>query len=277
MNNGYQIKRLSTVLFLFSYFTLSAQTEINVQQNEFPVSAEEVRKHFDPLPCFGIYKNSYIITGVPLNDAITKHTADVKFQVSVYQKLTKTVLPFNAYLMLVYNQKSFWNIYATSSPFRDNNYNPGILLVKPFFGNNRIKGSGSLSLEHESNGKPDGNENRSFNYFALSGTYVYNARFLVHAKIWAGWLSKENSDLYKYRGYGFVSLDYRTVDDRFLVSATVNPRNRFGSFNIQLEAGLRLVPTMNQYLFVQWCDRYGDILLDYKQYSSMLRVGICFK
>ena len=33
----------------------------------------------------------------------------------------------------------------------------------------------------------------------------------------------------------------------------------------------------NQYLFIQWYNGYGESLLDYNKYSSMVRAGICIK
>ena len=92
-----------------------------------------------------------------------------------------------------------------------------------------------------------------------------------------GWYGKENKDLYKHRGYSLIALNYRSFNDKFWISAIINPREKFGNFNTQLEFNYKLNPKMNQYLFIQWYNGYGEGLLEYDKYTSMLRVGISIK
>jgi phospholipase A1 len=261
-------------ILLFSLLSciLQAQTDDILKD----LDKDKTLKWIETQQSFGMYKNNYLITGIPLNENISRYTADIKFQISVSQRLTKTVLPFNTYLMLIYTQKSFWNIYAKSSPFKDNNYNPGLAFVRPVIRNNQLQGMGMFSVEHESNGKEEGDEDRSWNYFVLSGLYLLKPNFSVQAKIWAGWVGEQNKDLYKYRGYGLIALNYN-VNDKLWISAVINPRSKFGRFNTQLEISMKLSSKANQYLFAQWYDGYGDSLLFYNQYSSMFRAGVCFK
>ncbi|MDR3339030.1 MAG: phospholipase, partial [Candidatus Symbiothrix sp.] len=53
------------------------------------IGENEILKLLDGQPSFGMYKDNYIVTGIPINREISKYTADVKFQISVYQRLTK--------------------------------------------------------------------------------------------------------------------------------------------------------------------------------------------
>lgn len=161
---------------------------------------DKILELLDNMPSFAMYKDNYFITGVPTNRTIDKYSADAKFQISIRQRLTKTVLPYNTFLMLTYTQKSFWDIYAKSSPFADNNYNPGLAIMKPIIHNNQLMGIGSFAYEHESNGK-DSLDSRSWDYFVLSGSYFFNRYFSIQSKVWAGFLGEENKDLYDYRGY----------------------------------------------------------------------------
>jgi phospholipase A1 len=138
-------------------------------------------KLIDRQPSFSMYKDNYVITGVPLNRGINKYTADIKFQLSIRQRLTKAVLPYNTFLMLTYTQKSFWDVYVKSSPFKDNNYNPGLSLVKPVIYRNHLYGVATLAFEHESNGK-ERLDSRGWNYFVLSGLYLYQCRFFPSGK-----------------------------------------------------------------------------------------------
>lgn len=223
---------------------------------------------------FGMYKENYFITGVPTDRTINNQTADAKFQISIRQRLFNSIMPFNTQLMLIYTQKSFWDIYDDSSPFTDNNYNPGGVLIKPIINKSRLKGMTTFSFEHESNGK-DSLDSRSWNYFTLSGIYFYNVSFSVQAKVWYGWLGKENSDLFNYRGYGLIALNYSSFSDKFGASLVINPCKK--TINTQLELTFRPSKRANQYLFLQWYQGYGESLLEYNRYTSMVRVGICMR
>ena len=131
------------------------------------ISKDEAITMADRSPAFAAYRDNYFVTGIPLNKKVTSETADAAFQISIRHRLTKSILPFNTFAYLTYTQKSFWNIYAESSPFRDTNYNPGLGLGKYLFHNNKLAGAVFLQLMHESNGR-DGDESRSWNYLSLS-------------------------------------------------------------------------------------------------------------
>lgn len=238
------------------------------------VEQDIVLEQFNKQPNFGMYRDNYFITGIPTNKKITNHTADAKFQISIRQRLLKGVLPFNSFLMLSYTQKSFWNIYEESAPFGDNNYNPGLMLVNPIVRDNKLWGIGTFGFEHESNGR-DSLDSRSWNYFTLSGVYFYNVCFSIQAKIWYGWIDGENRDLFEYKGYGLLALNYKSLDDKFGASIVVNPCKK--AINTQLELTFQPNKRANQYLFVQWYQGYGESLLDYNQYTSMIRFGICIR
>ena len=278
------------VLYVFATHTSTfAQTEevkqkwieqidtnhVNLLKSEYlQVEKSQAMEQFDKQLSFGMYKDNYFITGVPTNKAINNLTADAKFQISIRQRLFKSIMPFETQLMLIYTQKSFWDIYDESSPFADNNYNPGLLLIKPVIDKNRLLGVASFSFEHESNGR-QGLESRSWNYFTLSGIYFFNAYFYAQVKLWYGWIGGENPDLFDYRGYGLVALNYRSFNDKFGVSFVINPCKE--TVNTQLELTFQPNKNANQYLFLQWYQGYGESLLEYNQYASMVRIGICIR
>lgn len=241
------------------------------------IDEKEVMKLIDRQPSFAMYKDNYFITGGPTNQPVNKYNADAKFQISIRQRLIKSVLPFNSLLMLTYTQKSFWDIYQNSFPFADNNYNPGLVIAKPVISKNKLKGIGIVGFEHESNGRSDSLEDRSWNYFVFTGTYFYNLYFTVQAKIWAGWAGSNNEDLLYYKGYGLVAVNYRSINDRLWITAIINPCKKFNSFNTQLEINLKINPKANQYLFIQWYNGYAEGLFEYNKYTSMIRMGVCIK
>ncbi|MDO6435979.1 phospholipase A [Cyclobacterium sp. 1_MG-2023] len=240
------------------------------------ISEEEFLSLYDAQPSFGMYRDNYFITGVPTNKEINKKTADAKYQISISQRLTKSRLPFKTSLLLTYTQKSFWDIYENSSPFADNNYNPGITLIRPVLSKQKLKGGIALSFEHESNGL-DTINSRSWNFATLSAVYFYNANISVQGKIWAGVLGDENKDLFDYRGYGLMAFNYRSFNDNFWGSLVINPNNNFSRVNTILELNFKPIPSANQYIFLQWYNGYGENLFDYNQYTSMLRFGLCIK
>ena len=257
-------------------YTDSTRAHSRIKLTYLEIDQESAIKLFDKEASFGMFRDNYFITGAPTNKRITKENADVKFQISIRQRLTKSVLPFNTFLMLTYTQKSFWDMYDSSAPFRDNNFNPGLMLAKPIISDNKLKGMAYMALEHESNGK-GGEESRSWNYLVFSGAHFLNARISVQAKFWAGWLSSDNKDLYNYRGIGILAFNYRTLDERFVLSAVLNPRKQVWKVNTQLEMSYKVTPKSNQYIFLQWFQGYAENLLEYNQYSSMVRIGICIK
>lgn len=239
------------------------------------IEPDELLRQFQREPNFGMYHDTYIITGAATNKPISRETADAKFQISFRHRLFKGIMPFNSFLMLTYTQKSFWDIYRESSPFGDNNYNPGILLGAPVIKHNQLRGIISLSLEHESNGR-DQEASRSWNFVSLSGVYFHNSALSLQAKLWWGIPGKrDNPDLLRYKGYGLLALNYRSFNETFGGSLIINPSA--AGINSQLELSLKLKQRDSYYLFLQWCQGYAEGLLHYDRYASMLRIGIALK
>ena len=240
------------------------------------VSNEQIMSLFEAQPSFSMFHDNYVSTGIPTNKEINKSTADVKFQISIRQRLMKSKFLFNSALFLTYTQKSFWDIYQNSAPFADNNYNPGLTLARPIVYNDQLKGAGAISLEHESNGL-DSIHSRSWNFISISGVYFYNNNLSVQAKVWTGILGKGSKDLFRYRGHGSLTLNYRNNKDDVWLSLVLNPTGRLRGVNTIVEFNYRPGKKANQYLFLQWYNGYGESLLNYNEYSSMVRVGICIK
>lgn len=72
---------------------------VDVEQSE-KFNPDSVLRDFDNRPFFGIYKDNYFVGGTAIGSKPDNHNSDVKFQVSVSQRLTKSVLPFNTYAFL---------------------------------------------------------------------------------------------------------------------------------------------------------------------------------
>lgn len=241
------------------------------------VSDSLVNEVLQRQPYFGVQKENIMSIGTPLNQKPNKSNSNVFFQLSIKHKLTKGLLPYNSFAYITYTQRSFWDIFENSSPFRDNNYNPGIGIAKYFIHKNKLIGAMTVQLEHESNGK-DGKDSRSWNYLNISGKYFYNMRTSVKADFIIPFIDgQENKDLLKYRGYANIELNHIDKKNIWWFSAKLRPRDKFINFNTELSVAYKIAPKYNQYLMLSVYNGYGENLLDYKKYSSMIRFGFVIK
>lgn len=268
---------LNNVDTLFKSILESYKKEPIFIHKQFDMTDEEAIDIIDKMPSFGIFEDSYFVTGISTNHTPTRESSDAKFQLSVRQRLSKSTLPFNTFAYFTYTQKSFWGIYAESSPFRDTNYNPGLGLGRYIIHNKKLIGSAFIQLEHESNGK-DGDDSRSWNYLSVSGKYFFNPYLSFNLELWLPYVDGgENKDLLKYRGLGKFCINGVRSNSSFWYSGEINPRMGIGNTNINLSFGYRISSRSNQYLYAQFYNGYGEGLLDYKQHHSFLRLGFCIK
>lgn len=242
------------------------------------INTDSLRRDFDRQPYFGLYKDNYFTFGMPIGQKPTRENSNVKFQVSISQRLTRSTLPWNTYLFLFYTQKVFWNVLENSMPMTDLNFNPGVGLVKPLFAKNRFIGKLMLLLEHESNGR-DGIQSRSWNKITLGANIMIDPTFIVHGKFWIPIVDGQNNkDILDYCGIYQVGTSFFSPNRRFGASVTLVKRRGWSlNYNTIVEFNYRLFKRDNQYLFLQYYNGYGEGLLDYKQFHSMLRVGIVIK
>lgn len=239
---------------------------------------DSVIRDFDNRPYFGLYKDNYFLFGPPVGKKITKDNTNVKFQISIAQRLTKSVLPWNTYLYLFYTQKVFWNVLQESLPMTDLNFNPGIGIAKPLFVRGNYIGKVSLVLEHESNGK-DGDASRSWNKVSLGANIIIDQNLMVHGKVWIPIVDGENNrDILDYCGIYQAGMQLVSNGGRFNGGVTLVKRRGWKpDYNIIVEAGMRLWKNANEYLFIQYYNGYGEGLLDYNKFHSQIRIGIQIK
>ena len=96
-----------------------------------------------------------------------------------------------------------------------------------------------------------------------------------------GWIpivdGGENKDILKYNGIFQVAANYRTDNRRFNCGVILTKRKTWFSFNTQIELSYKFNNNENQYFFLQYYNGYGENLLEYNQYKSMLRIGFVIK
>lgn len=240
-------------------------------------NADSVRAELDKRPYFTLFKDNYFVGGIPLGTKPTGANSDVKFQLSISQRITKSRLPFDTYLFIQYTQKAFWNVFQESLPMRDLNFNPGIGLGHLIVHKNKYIGKAYLMLEHESNGK-DSINSRSWNKVSFFGSVILNKNWELQAKTWIPIIDSDNNrDILKYNGIFQIGLNYRTDNQRLQCGAIFTQRKAWFGFNTQIEVSYKFNERENQYLFVQFYNGYGENLLEYNKYKNMIRVGFVIK
>lgn len=271
---------LATLLgiVVFAFMPQHIRGQIVIGNPHEVINSDSLRRDFDNQPYFGLYKDNYFIFGGPVGQKFTKENTNVKFQISISQRLTRTTLPFGTYLYLFYTQKVFWNVLQNSMPMTDLNFNPGIGLAKPLFVRNRFIGKAFFLIEHESNGK-DGAASRSWNRVSLGGSIMIDQNLTVHGKIWIPIIdSGNNRDILDYCGIYQVGLQFMSNNRRFTGSVNLVKRRGWNlNYNTTVELAYRILRRDNQFLFLQYYNGYGEGLLDYKKFHSTLRLGIVIK
>ncbi len=256
----------------------AARGQIVVPKHLEEFNADSIRRDFDSRPFFGLYKDNYFTIGTTVGSKPTASNSDVKFQVSISQRLTKSVLPWHSYLFLMYSQKCMWNVFENSMPMRDLNFNPGIGVSKLLISKNRLVGKLTLLIEHESNGR-DRLASRSWNKISFCGNIYLDPNLMVHGKFWIPIVDGGNNrDILRYSGIYQTGIQALSTNRRWVLSATFVKRKGWNlNANSIVELGFRIRKKDNQFLFVQYYNGYGENLLDYNKYHSRLRIGLLIK
>lgn len=269
------MKKRILLALLCAMLTLVASAQIIVSPKGEPLYEDSIKADFSNQPYFGLYKDNYFIFGPAVGQRPTRENTNIKFQISIAQRLTNSVLPFGTYLYLFYSQKCFWNVLENSMPMTDLNFNPGIGLSKPIFAKNRYIGKATLMIEHESNGR-DSIFSRSWNKVALSGNVFISKHMMVHAKAWIPIVDgMNNQDIVRYAGVCQFGVQLVSDNRRFSGGITVVPRH--GGANTIVDFSYRIFKKENQYLFLQYYNGYGEGLMEYNRYHSQLRIGLLIK
>ena len=233
------------------------------------------RKSKSRYPAFGTWKNNYFTTGFATNAPVNKNTADIKFQVSIAVRLWS--IKEKVDIFATYSQRSIWDAFRESSPFRESAYNPALWVIWQVQDDMRLL----FGIEHESNGYGD-QRSRSQNVASVACLYEPFNHWRFGGRIWGGYAYIEEdvvfAKYFQYRGLMQLWGTFHAFDERLQVTALVNPTLSFTKYNLQLEASWRLAKRKDWLpsLFVQYCYGYGETMADYDRRSSKIRFGISF-
>ena len=180
-------------------------------------------------PVLGLWKQNYIATGFATNKPVSQYSSDVKFQLSLALRLWS--INGKVDFLATYSQRSIWDIYQESCPFRETAYNPGFWVA--WQTNEKVRLL--FGIEHESNGLND-TTSRSFNYATAACLYEALPHWRFGARAWYGYYDRDNINRYfRYRGVMQVWGTFHTLNDRFSITALVNPTVTFAKSMCKLK------------------------------------------
>lgn len=223
----------------------------------------------NPRDKFSLYQPTYFAFGKD----------NLKIQFSGKYRLANS---YNLYL--AYTQTMFWNIYDTSAPFDDINYNPEVFYRLAESDSSFLR-SIDFGMIHTSNGE-EGAKSRSINrYFVKANTVTQIKRHTLMSefKVYNIYSKSSNNDkIIDHMGYWDLKLvlthifvhDKQRLDIEYRFFAGKKVYNiqkggrelglvyRFGSDNF------------NPAIYLQYYSGYAESLLHYDQKVSQARLGL---
>ncbi len=208
-------------------------------------------------------------------DADLSH-GELAFQLGFKMKAVENLLDSPADLWFGYTQESFWQAgnHEASSPFRESNYQPELMLVMP--ADFALLGMRArfvnLGFVHQSNGQAS-TLSRSWNrVYAQLG--LERGNFTLVGRVWkrlnedAG--KDDNPDINDFLGYGDLLGTYRQGGHELSFLARRNFRTGHGA--LQLGWAFPLTAQLKGY--AQFFSGYGQSLIDYNYAQQTLGLGL---
>jgi phospholipase A1 len=229
------------------------------------------------------------------------HTADYqpylpiegRIQLSVRTKVGQGFLPDSISgghdsLWFAYTQQSYWQIFTSSisRPFRNTDHEPEFIYILPtpadLPGGWRLRYSG-VSLTHQSNGQSLP-LSRSWNRLIWMAGMEKDQRFAITGRLWNritdGDGIDDNPDIEDFVGRGELSGTWNVNKDNALIltmrHSMSQPAN--GSWRLEWLQTLgndeRGRQTSGLRAHVQLFSGYGDSLVDYNRWRTVLSIGL---
>ncbi|MDK6079281.1 phospholipase A [Massilia varians] len=202
--------------------------------------------------------------------------AELQYQLGFKMKAVETAFELPIDVWFAYTQNSFWQAdnSEASSPFRETNYQPEVMVVTPLnfsaFGAN-LKYL-NLGLVHQSNGQTS-TLSRSWNrIYAQVG--IERGRFSMTARVWKRLNERfeddDNPDIIDYMGRAELSGTYRMDGHEFSAMLRRNLSTSKGA--TQLGWAFPLAGPLKGY--VHWFSGYGQSLIDYNYFQRTIGAGV---
>lgn len=219
----------------------------------------------------------------------------LSFKVKIWEDLLKDTLKdvfkkdIGIDIWVAYTQLAFWQLYnsAFSSPFRDTNYEPELLInfrtdyKIPGFDNFKVRYF-NVGLNHQSNGR-SASLSRSWNR-AVANVGMENEKnnFNLLLRTWYRIPEDEhnddNPDITRYMGYGELWGIYYWRGQRFAAMLRNNLRseNNLGAVQLDWSIPLSFINDnlKNISFYIQYFNGYGESLLDYNTSINRISAGM---
>jgi phospholipase A1 len=205
---------------------------------------------------------------------------EAKFQLSFKVKLWEDILGKDMDLWFAYTQLSFWQVYnkTFSSPFRESNYEPELLLnFRTDYNLLGLRGRiVNIGINHQSNGRGQ-DLSRSWNRIVANIGFEKN-NFNMLLKTWyrlpESRYNDDNPEITKYMGYGELWGTYYWKNHRFGIMVRNNLRTSDNKGAMQLDWSFPFPFIKKDRVsgYIQYFNGYGESLLDYDK--SINRIGI---
>ena len=208
-------------------------------------------------------------------DGLKSKHVELMYQLSFKIKMMEQAFGWPVDLWFGYTQESFWQAYnrSESSPFRETNYQPELMLTTPLalnLGGVDVRFL-TLGLVHQSNGQTS-TLSRSWNrVYAQVGAEKGN--FAVNFRLWRrldnARSDNDNIDITDYLGHGDLNASYRFDGHELSVTARRNFHTNHGG----LQAGWAFPLSANLKGYVQVFSGYGQSLIDYNYAQKSIGGG----
>jgi len=206
---------------------------------------------------------------------------EAKFQLSFKVKLWEDILGNDLDLWFAYTQLSLWQVYnkTFSSPFRESNYEPELLLnyrtdYNLFGLRGRIV---NIGINHQSNGRSR-SLSRSWNRITASAGFE-RENFNILLRGWYRFPESRHEDdnpkIMKYMGYGELWGTYYLKKHKFSVMFRNNLRaDNKGAVQLDWSFPFPFVKQDRIAGYIQYFNGYGESLLDYDKSTNRIGVGL---
>ncbi len=214
-------------------------------------------------------------------------SVEAELQISLKSQFGYNLFGLHERYYLAYSQKSFWQVYSRSAPFRETNYNPEGFVVFPVEDDSMFKiQSLEVGLAHMSNGQGNnenvdyapgefnpGNRSRSVNYI-YSVLSLRHDTLVTRLKVWIPYFGDldDNPDLMDYTGYTEIDMSYFFGKNLLTFMARGNPVTGLGCAQVTASH-----PIMKDvYLYIKIFSGYTESLIDYDNYVNKFAIGFSF-
>ena len=202
-------------------------------------------------------------------------SVEVQFQLSVQVPLWSGIAGESSLLSLAYTNRSFWQSYASSAPFRETNHEPELIMTWlpdwQLFGLDLV--ASQVAFSHQSNGR-GGDESRGWNRVYTNFVFEKKGYFLS-LKPWyripEDHVGDDNPDLEFYLGHFEFRGGYHGPN----YSTSMMLRNNLRSDNrgaVELSWSFPLGERVRG--LVRYFNGYGESLINYDQRVQSIGIGI---